>query len=367
MSFPSCTLVTANFYFDEATRPFDDCYRNMKKVLEIPCYMVIYLNEPLYMLVKRYRDEKGFGSCTHYIVMDVSDIQTYGYKNAVEANRAEYWPTADPRAGVMSHLITCNKFSFVLQAMDLNIFDTRKFAWIDANVGPEGRKIARDGFSSEEFVRMVMGCMNDADNAFRLQILGVVDKKYKEEAWRREYYERYRWLVCGCFFVLGQGAKDILQALWGEFIKDTSAGEGHGEEMLYLRVLDNYYDRIVKGYGDYCNIVQNFVQCKGSLDYVYNQIISRYRDFGYHRECYDCCHWVLRSLDSYIVVDYEHYCKILFQLYVSSYYHKHEEAKGWAETFAKYVKQHPLFRAEYEKNKGFIDSQLAFIGVQISF
>jgi hypothetical protein len=67
------------------------------------------------------------------------------------------------------------------------------------------------------------------------------------------------------------------------------------------------------------------------------------------------------------VVDYEHYCKILFQLYVSSYYHKHEEAKGWAETFAKYVKQHPLFRAEYEKNKGFIDSQLAFIGVQISF
>lgn len=365
MSIPSCTLVTANFYIDEATRPFDDCYRNMLKVLEIPCYMVIYLNEPLYILVKRYRDDRGFGPLTHYVVCTMESMASYAYKDIVEANRAAYWPTADARAGVGSHLITCNKFSFVLQAMENNVFGTQKFAWLDANVGRDGRKISHDGFSSEDFLRMLCACMDDQDDKMRLQIMGVCDKKYKDDALRREYYERYRWLVCGCFFVLGQGAKDILQALWAEFIKDTTAGYGHGEEMLYLRVLDDYYDRILKGYGDYRDIVHNFVTCRGSLNYIYDHIISRYRDHGYHKECYDCCMWVLRSLDNYTLVDYGYYCKILFQLYVSSYYHKHEETKMWAETFARYVKQNPMFRGEYEKNKDFIDSQLSFVGVRV--
>ena len=32
---------------------------------------------------------------------------------------------------------------------------------------------------------------------------------------------------------------------------------------------------------------------------------------------------------------------------------------------ARYVKQNPMFRGEYEKNKDFIDSQLSFVGVRV--
>ena len=35
-------------------------------------------------------------------------------------------------------------------------------------------------------------------------------------------------------------------------------GYGHGEEMLYLEILDEFYDDIERSYGDYGQIINNY-------------------------------------------------------------------------------------------------------------
>jgi hypothetical protein len=296
------TVVTANYYFNDTTRSQSECLENMKTLLSIPCYLIIFCDDQLYNDIKKYRDVKGLDEKTFYFVNKFEDIWSYKYYDKVKQNREKYWPTRDPRAGIESHLITNNKFDFVLKAMDKNPFQTSKFAWIDSNLGQNGKKISTS-FTHEKFINL----LNKTGPKFHIQVMGVVDKKYMNDSNLREYYSRYQWVVCGCLFTLENNEKNIiiLNRLKSIFVETTELGFGHGEEMNYLKVLDEFYDDIDKGYGDYQNILENFLEPKDNLGYVINNIIYRYFIFGYFRECYDACTKVLET-----------YPNISFDLYI---------------------------------------------------
>ena len=91
-------------------------------------------------------------------------------------------------------------------------------------------------------------------------------------------------------------------------------GYGHGEEMLYLDVLDDFYDDIVKSYGDYGQIINNYINPTCNLNYIYNNIIKSYLNFGYNKECSDCCKKVLYSI--FIIFIY-----IFFHLIFNKYFY----------------------------------------------
>ena len=140
--------------------------------------------------------------------------------------------------------------------MDLNPFGTDKFAWLDAFVTRDGnpmrfsRNYDRDNF---------LGLLRNVSDKFHISILNVNDKKYKLDQHKHEYYETYRYVVCGCFFTTGEKlGRIILNDLKANFVRTTELGYGHGEEMLYLEVLDEHYDNICRGYGDYHFLMDNF-------------------------------------------------------------------------------------------------------------
>jgi len=180
------TVTTANFYFNDQTRSITDCIKNMKTLLQIPCNLVIYCNNPLYQGIKEIRDEANLSEKTVYNVMDFSSIWSYQFRDKINENRKIYWPTRDPRAGVESHIITNNKFDFVLSTINTNPFKTTKFAWLDANIGVNGSKIAKN-FTNEKFINL----LDQVGPKFHIQILGVVDKKYVQEQFLKEYYSIY--------------------------------------------------------------------------------------------------------------------------------------------------------------------------------
>lgn len=359
---PDCTLTTACFdlsKYHKNARPLIDNINNMRTLLETPCYLVIYTDETCINHIKEIRNSYNLQDLTHYIIISFEELHFYKYNDVIKQNRAIYWATKDERTCSESHLICCSKFQFVLETIENNYFGTSKFGWIDANLSQNFSKICED-YKPGDLINVLNRIIDDK---FHIQILNVNDKKYKADENLKEFYQRYRWIVCGCLFLTNEkvGVK-ILQRLNQIFEETTNKGYGHAEEMLYFKVLDEYYDDIEKSYGDYGQIINNFIYPTRNFHYIHNHIIQGYLNIGYNKECYDCCKKILYSIE----IDNMHcepsiYLSILFSYYVSSYYHNPQKSRKIVEHIYFVCKNNPAMNEEYNKNKALYESNFNWI------
>jgi len=326
---PNCTLTTACFNlskYNNGCLSLSKTISNIEPLLKLYCYLVIYTDN---ICIDFIREIRGvYNNITKYIVINFEDLPTYKYLEIIKKNREIYHPTKDERTCAESHLICSSKFYFVRQVIDFNPFNTDKFGWIDSNVRENFSKIC-ENYTDE----MLLNILHTNDDKFHINILNVVDKKYKLPENKKEFYERYRYIVCGSFFTTGKevGIK-ILNRLDEIFFTTTMMGYGHGEEMYYLEVLDEFYDDIKKGYSDYGQIINNFIHPVTNLHYIYDRIIANYYNLKYYREAYDCCHSIVCSIENIsienisienisienIKINEDLYMKILFIYYMSS-------------------------------------------------
>jgi hypothetical protein len=317
---PDCTLVTSCFcVFDQNPHSLslEEIIKKTDTLLNIPCFLVIYGNKEVIPILREKRTENGFESMTIFIELELDELWTYSYREKVNNNRSIFWPTADVRAQIDSHLITCNKFDFVLKTIHQNPFKTSKFGWIDAYLNDNGNKICEE-FQPE----IVVDVLNNISDKFHIQVLNVTDKKFINKINKKEYYMSYRWVVCGCFFTCSRdiGIK-ILNRLKENFIETVESGFGHGEEMLYLEILEEFYDDIHKSYGDYGQILNNFNGSTRNLHYIYWFILKQYMKFKYYKEAYDCAEVLLKQIHSNkISYSYELFLNILMDYYMSAYF-----------------------------------------------
>lgn len=360
MTIPDCTLVTACYdltRFNNKCRDITQLIDNMSPLLQTPCYLVIFTDSSMYEVIQNKRNGFGLSHLTKYVVKEFEELNVYKYVDLVKSNREKYHPTSDGRTCAESHLICCSKFDFVLEAININPFNTSKFGWIDSSVGNNFYRICINYKNN-----MLLNVLHNLTDKFHIQVLNVCDKKYIKVENYREYYSCYRWIVCGGLFLTGKdiGIK-ILNELNNVFIKTTNEGYGHGEEMFYLEILDKYYNDIEKSYGDYKDIINNFIKINTSIDYILS-IIENYLSYGYYKECYDCCLKVLKSYENYeIEINYHLYLNILYSSYVSSYYINKINAKEIALKIINLKQRNPYIHHEYQKNKDFYDSNLQFI------
>lgn len=353
---PDCTLTTACYdltKYNKYCMSGDDFINRFELLLKIKCYLIIFTDSLLYEKIKCIRNSYGFENITKYIVREFNELNIFKYTDIVKNNREKYHPTKDERTCAESHLLCCSKFDFVLESINLNPFNTNKFGWIDSKLC--------HSFGNIFLLENITNC---SDN-FQIQILNVCDKKYKNNEILREYYSQYRYIVCGGFFTTGKeiGIK-ILEDLNQEFIETTLSGYGHGEEMFYLSILDKYYDNIKKSYGDYQNMLENFIKPRNNFSYIYNYIIKNYLKFGYYRECYDCCKQMIEAIeDNKSNIDYFLYVEILFSLYLSSYYYKNTETLTIVNYIYELYNNNNLFKIEFDKNKHFYESQFKYANI----
>jgi hypothetical protein len=285
---PDITLTTA--YYDltkyhTTARSIEESIKCMETLLEVECYLCIFCDSTTITLIKQIRNGRyRLGRLTHYVELPLEKIWTYKYAEKIRKNRQLYHPTHDVRASVESHMIQCNKFDFVLETMKIDPFRTKKFGWVDANVGVNAAKICQN-YNKNMFISV----LHNVSEKFHLQILNVEDKRFVSFDNLHEYYTRYRWVMCGCLFTMGRKfGIPILNRLKEVFIETTMLGYGHAEEGLFLGVLDEFYDSIERSYGDYYNILNNFTRQTRGARYVHNNMLIRYMQYGYFREGYDC-------------------------------------------------------------------------------
>jgi len=330
----------------------------MIPLLQTPCYLIIFTDTECFEKIKEIRDSFFLQNLTHYVISEFTDLECYKYNDIVKKNREKYYPTKDERTCSESHLLCCNKFNFLLETIRLNPFNTSKFGWIDSNLRENFLKICTNYENN-----MLLQALHKASHKFHIQILNVCDKKYINPENKREMYEQYRWIVCGCLFITGPdiGVK-ICNRLNDIMIKTTIEGYGHGEEMFFLEILDEFYDDIEQSFGDYNTLLNNFIHPTKGVDYILNYIIKNYNNLGYYKESYDCCKKVLHQIENYNVsIDYNVYFQILFNYYLATYYHKNkEEAHKIVKHIMNIVSINPYFENEFNKNKHFYELQFNY-------
>lgn len=331
--YPNCTLVTACYdmhKYNPKSRTTAECLHLIDPLLQIPVYLVIYGCKTTMPAIRARRHK--YAAITKYIEIELEDLWSYQFLPQVKENRAKYWPTRDERTCAESHIICCNKFDFVLETISINPFNTTHFGWIDAYLGsPQALHQTPDPLALKEAplrtpslricenytnttVPRILRTIADEWNSsqFHIQILNVCDKRFKEPQYKREYYNQYRWLVCGGFFVTSQEAGvPILSRLKEIFVETTMAGYGHGEEMFYLEVLDEYKDQIRGTYGDYGQMLDNFIYPTRNAEYIYHVIMANYQRYGYTDEYAKAAAQLKAAADkSWILIDDETYRQI---------------------------------------------------------
>ena len=357
----NCTLVTACFdcsKYNKYCRSINDFLYAIDSLLKTPCYLVIYTDRDLHEHIMKKRNEYGMSSLTKYIIMDVEDLDSFQYIDVVKKNREQYHPSKDKRTCAESHLVCCSKFELVLKTIESNPFNTTKFGWIDAAVGVNFSKVCTD-YKNNMLLDILERC---DDNKFYIQVLNSCNKKFTKSENFKEYYQQYRWVVCGGMFVTGKEKGVIfLNELNDIFKKHTLAGYGHGEEMFYLELLDKHFDEIEKSYGDYQHILNNFLDINIGLDYILN-ISRNYLHNKSYKECIDCCKKAIKRYGSYsIELNYDTYFKFLFNLYLASYYHLgKEQAAEIVNKIKTLSDNNPYLRNVYLNNQSFYDKQFEY-------
>lgn len=372
MNPPDCTLTTACFdltKYNPHCRDLETTLTNMTALLHVPCYLIIYTDPILYQHIQAIRnDQARLTHLTHYVVLDVEQLPTVAsYRTLVTENRQRYHPTRDERTCPESHLVCCSKFDLVLQSIANNPFQTTKFGWIDANVGPNFSKIS---IGNHDKSHLLLNILHQASpDKFHLQILNVCDKTYLLENNLHEYYSTYRWVVCGCLFLTGKHIGErILTDLHATFLQHTAAGYGHGEEMFYLPILETHYNDIHRSYGDYHHLLNNFASPPTQgLDYIYTIIATKYLTHRYYRECLDCCTSVLSSSvlsSSIFQVEGRNYPLLfhfMFLQYVASYYADRDNAPNILSRLRTLIDTIPSCNEIYTSNQPFYDAQFGFV------
>lgn len=315
------TLVTACFDmtpYNSNARSVQETIQGLEIVLKIPTYLIIHTDSTYIEHIKRMRKEYGFDALTLYIEDTYDQLWAAKYTNIVNKNREKFWPTRDNRTCTQSHLLCCNKFDFVQEAIKTNPFQTDRFGWIDGSlyIGKSDTIKICENYATH-MVPYVLSQIQD--QKFHIQILNVNDKKYLLKENKHEFYEQYRWVVCGSFFVCGAeiGMK-ILDRLKQIMVTSTLDGFGHAEEMFFLEVLEEFPDDIVRSYGDYNQILNNFIHPTKHIWYIVEYIAKGYHQLGYYQECMDCCDSLLYSYDNFLLpMDYTLYMRILSLYYMS--------------------------------------------------
>ena len=345
---PDCTLTTGCFLLQKyhaGSRSLADTLQGMEALLAVPCYLVIYCNQPLYDHIVERRRAYHLESITRVMLVEVEDLWAYQFADKIRANREVYWPTHDVRISVESTVIVFNKFAFVLETMTQNPFGTSKFGWMDGSLGVGGAKICQDG----QFTRHLLSVLHQVTDKYHVQILNVEDKRYKQVAWKRAYYQHARWVAVGCLFTTSEKiGRPILQRLQ-EVIKDTiQQGYGHHEEYAYLEILDEFYDDIQRGYGDYQQAVHNMIKPVENLVYIYHNIVMKYFYMGYDRECEDACRSIISSYDKGLPeLNMDMYVRVWSVRYLSMMRHDAMRGAEFGDRIREHIRTHPLFRHHF--------------------
>lgn len=241
--------------------------------------LVVYGDQEYIDFIKKHRPDNLL---TEYNPMRIQDLEFYEYYDKIEHNRRISWPSRDSRAPTSAHIIQANKIILLNSVAQRNPFGTEYFAYMDNNLMTR-MKLTTD---------IVEDALNRMKNTFHIMLLGVVNPHMSYE----QIYQTYRYHMVGGF--IGgdkEHCRKVCNLFKDEFERTVQAGYGHGEEMIYIKIVYSNWNLFTVSYGDYQDCVRNMHDIVQNHDYIFRFCVMRYLDEGMYEQLDHCCSKMLDS------------------------------------------------------------------------
>lgn len=241
--------------------------------------LVVFGDEEYMEFIKKHRPSDLL---TEYNPMRIEELHFYEYYDKIEENRRISWPSRDSRAPTSVHIIQANKIILLNSVAQRNPFRTQYFAYMDNNLMTR-MKLTTD---------IVEDALNRMKNTFHIMLLGVVNPNMSYE----EIYSTYRYHMVGGFIGGDREHCNMVCELFkDEFERTVQAGYGHGEEMIYIKIVYSNWNLFTVSYGDYQDCVRNMHDIIQNHVYIFRFCVMRYLDHGMYQQLDHCCNKLLDS------------------------------------------------------------------------
>jgi hypothetical protein len=306
------TCVTA--YFDLTkepdasdairARPLDHYLKEAHTTLCLPQHLVVYCDETTYPLLEKMRPSH-LKAKTRYILkpfssfvledkksngIQMDDIsggtnQFYSIPHLrakIDQNRIDHPYQFDARNTASYYLFCMLRYVMLNEVMDANPFQSSHFAWVNLNIENYGWHNAA---SFESVFRLHR-------DKFSTCWIDYIPPSLVQNT--EEYFQYGRCGMCSGFFTGNEHYfREFNNYILETFFDCLHQGFGHADEQLYSIVYYQHPDIFEPYFGDYTEMVTNYVTVKRRATEPVKNIIQHSFDFKDYVVCKKACESVL--------------------------------------------------------------------------
>lgn len=255
------TFVSAVFNCNKNSFFINKYIKKCLRTLVIDCPLIVYCEEEYADIFRTIRKIFGFEHITQINTVKLEDLYFYQFKKFL--TRGE---DLDTNYNKNAHVVMCNKFKFLLDSIQENPFCTTHFAWIDINLLDKTFNDSVNYLDIGIYDKIKEIASNPRDK-FSIEVIN-----HWTPAWYANlaaFYERYQWIVAGCFFTMeNEVGKVVLQKLIDKAREITLQGFGSGEESFFSFIIDENPELFHLYVGDYQDTIHNYYSITKNHNYV---------------------------------------------------------------------------------------------------
>jgi hypothetical protein len=126
----NATIVTAFINDVNKHRSIENYVNFGKKLLKIPTAKIVFIDKETYE--NYFKQNKHLFPSTHFILFEITDIYLTTYKNLITNFNIQ---STNPEKDTIEYMfVQCNKTEWIRKAIELDIFKTDQFIWIDFGI-----------------------------------------------------------------------------------------------------------------------------------------------------------------------------------------------------------------------------------------
>jgi Bacterial protein of unknown function (HtrL_YibB) len=293
------TLVTAYFNLTKCPDASEEINKRDKNyyfqhsisTLSLPYNLVIYCDSESFEEIEKIRP-KYLKNKTHYVICDFDDFvfknkdkRTFKeFRNKINQNRIEKPYSFDNRNTASYYLFCLSRYIMLKETIVNNHFNSTHFSWINFCIERMGYK---------NLIRLDEALSIKRDKFSTCYIDYIPEDLVKNT---QEYFLWGRCSMCSGFFTgNSEYMYKVCDLIENKFLEYLEKGYGHADEQLYSPVYFENVDLFEHYYGDYQQMITNYVYVYESPESPsYNFIRNSFQHRNFIK-CYEACKFLWKS------------------------------------------------------------------------
>jgi len=294
------TLVTAYFDLTKCpdaseqirARPRGYYLEQARFTLRWPLKLVVYCDTASIGSIRAIRGDLP----TTYIIREFDELVFGGktvaeWRQVIQSNRRKCPYAFDPR-NTASYYLLCMSRYLAMQEAIASDQDSTHFAWINID-------IERMGWTN---LKELEGALAIHREKFSTCYIDYIPESLVMNT--PEYFKWGRCGMCSGFFTGGREfMRAVSQKLHEAFVHYADLGYGHADEQLFSVVYFQNQELFDYYYGDYHQMITNYVRVKEHGDAVVRNFIRNSFDHGDFKRCMHACDHMWVNTDSIMSPD----------------------------------------------------------------